>query len=162
MKRPPDRGRRCWHVDMGHAKRIGECRDHRLRCADRAGLAGALHAKHIVLAGDVAEADVEARQIVGAWQRVVHQRPGDELALLVKSGMLVKRLADPQRKPAMHLTFQHQRIDHGAENIHHGIAKDIDLAGARVDLKFHHMAAIGIGGAVRLVAVLDIERVRPV
>ncbi len=147
---------------MGHAKCVGQRRNYRLRRADGAGLARSLHPENIVLAGNVAEADIESRQIIGTRQRVIHQRAGDKLALRVKGRMFMKRLADPLRDPAMHLTFQHQRVDHRAEIIHHRIAQDIDLAGTRVHFKLDHMGAIGIGRAIGLILMPDVEGMRPV
>ena len=162
MKRLPDRRRCGRHLDMGHAKRVGQCCDNRLRRADGAGLARPLHPEDIVLAGNVAEADIESRQIIGTWQSVIHQRAGDKLALRVEGRMFMKRLADPLRNPAMHLTFQHQRVDHRTEIIHHRIAQDIDLAGTRVHFKFDHMRTIGIGRAIGLILMPDIEGMRAI
>ena len=58
MKHLPDRRRCRRHVDMGDAKRIRQRRNHRLGRANGTSLAGSLDAKDVILAGDVAEADI--------------------------------------------------------------------------------------------------------
>ncbi len=71
-------------------------------------------------------------------------------------------LADALGDAAMDLSFKCHRIDHRPEIVNHRIAQQIDLAGAGIDFQLDDMAAIGIGGAVGLVLVLDVERMRAI
>ena len=68
-------------------------------------------------------------QVVGARHAVVHQRAGDELAVLVVDRALEQRLADALRDAAVHLALDDHRVDHGAEVVDRGPGDDLALAG---------------------------------
>jgi hypothetical protein len=51
----------------------------------------------------------DARQIGRAGQKVLGERPGDEVAALVVHGLLVQSLGDALRHPTVHLTLDDQR-----------------------------------------------------
>ena len=68
------------------------------------------------------------------------------------------RLSDPLCNAAMYLAFQHHRIDHRAKIIDHRIPLKVDSTGSRIDFQFSNVTAIGIGRPVRLIAMIDVER----
>ena len=61
---------------------------------------------------------------VGARHGVIHERAGDELALLVVDRAFAERLADALGDAAMHLAFDDHRIDQHAEIVDRGPADD--------------------------------------
>ena len=65
------------------------------------------------------------------------------LAVLVEPDILHQDLSDALRHAAHDLSFQQQRIDHGADVIDHAVADDLDFAGFLIDLQLADMAAIG-------------------
>src|SRR5512132_4573201 len=112
---PPDCLRRERHVNVRDAERRQRV-DHRIddggAGADRTSLARSLDAERVGGAGDVVEADIDRRDVVGARYGVIDERPAEELRrVAVVDGVLEQRLADP----AHHLTLEQQRIDHRAE-----------------------------------------------
>src|SRR5882757_77691 len=95
---PPHLLRRERHLEISHPerrKRIERGADQRSRRTDAAGFAAALGAERIVRAGLalVALRD-EVGQVVGAGDRIVHERSRDELAAAVIGAALEQRLAD--------------------------------------------------------------------
>ena len=95
-------GMSIWSMPSG-AQRIDDRVHDRLRRGDAAGLARALDAERIGRRRQLDEGDVEGRQVVGARQRVIHQRAAQQLARVrVVDGVLEQRLADAlgQRRPA--------------------------------------------------------------
>src|SRR3984957_970301 len=78
--------------------------DDRRTGADRAGLARALDAERIGLAGDVVRLEHKGRAVRGAWQRIVHERSRDELSVLrIIDRLLHQGLTDPLHRAAMYL-----------------------------------------------------------
>ena len=121
-QRAPNLLARRRHVDVHHSvdrmQRIDDSVDHRRRRADRAGLARTLHPERVAGAGNVEETAVERRHVVGARQRVVHERAGKQLPRLrVVEPEFEQRLANALHRSAVHLAFEQERIDRTAEVI---------------------------------------------
>jgi hypothetical protein len=86
---------------------------------------------------DLDDERLDRRNVTGAWQRVVQERPGEELPGLVVSELLVERPAHTLRRAPLHLA-DHQRWverppdilgDHDADRDHlagRGIEPDVD------------------------------------
>ena len=84
----------------------------------------------------------EHRGIFGPWQRVIHVRAGQQLALLVVDRVLAQRLADALHDAAMGLAVHQQRVDDSAEIVDERIPDHVDHTGLGVDLDFGDMAAV--------------------
>ena len=118
--------------------------DDRRRGPDRARFARALYAQRIGLAWNVAGREREEREVVRARHLVVAERPRQQLAVaLVVDCALVQRLADPLDDAAVHLAFEHERIDDGAEVVDDGVAVDAHHPAVRIDLHLDDVAAVG-------------------
>ena len=111
--------------------------DHRVhdgrRHADVAGLAESLGAERVALRRGMHVVDLGVRHVVGARQRVVHQRARQHVALGVEANGLERDLAPRLRERAVELTIGEQRVDDGAgvvdpheplEREHAGLALD--------------------------------------
>ena len=83
--------------------------------------------------------------MIGARHAVVHERAGDELAVLVIDRALVQRLADTVGDAAVNLALDDHRIDNNAEVIHGGPGDDLGVAGLRINFDFADVAAGGEG-----------------
>ena len=79
--------------------------------AEGAGFADALGAERIDRRRRDRGVQLEAREVGGARQRVVHERAGQQLPVVVVDGLLDHRLADALRQPAVNLPLDDQRID---------------------------------------------------
>src|SRR5262249_35136837 len=82
---------------------------------------------------------------------IIHERAGDELAVLVVDRALEQRLAYALRDAAVNLALDDHRIDHGAEIIDRGPGDDLAFAGLRIDLDLADVTAGGkgeVGGIV--------------
>ena len=79
---------------------------------------------------------------VAVGQQVVHERAGQEVALVVVGGLLVEDLADALGDAAPDLAFDDGRVDDPAAVLDYDVAEDLDRAGAEVD--FDHA---GVGAA---------------
>ena len=75
-----------------------------------------------------------ARQLGGGGQRVVDERAGDELALLVVVHALVERLADGVHDAAVHLTVDQHRVDRVAAVVDGDVAEQLDLPGLWIEV----------------------------
>ena len=90
----------CVYLEPAGVQRVEDRVHHRGRRADGAGLAAALDPERVVGAGrDAGMVDRDRRQVVRARHRVVHERPADELPVLVVDRVLEQRLADPCARP---------------------------------------------------------------
>ena len=143
--------RRGRHGELFGADRIGDGVDDGGRRGDGAGLAAAFDAERIGRAFGHRGVDLQRRQIVGARHGVVHERAGDELAVLVVDRAFAQRLADALRDAAMHLALDDHRIDHDAEIVDRGPGHDLGVAGLGVDLDLADMAAGREGEIGRIV-----------
>ena len=96
--------------------------------------------------------DLEARQVVGARQRVVHQRAGEQLPRLrVVAAALEHRLPQPLRQAAMHLACDDHRIHEVAEVVDRGEALERRAARLGVHLHLADVAARRIREVGRVV-----------
>ena len=88
-------------------------------------------------------------KIVGARQRVIHQRAREVLAGVgIEQRVLEQRLPDALHHAAMDLPQRLARIEQPAVVVEDHVAVEPHLAGIGVDLDFGDMAAVGKGVAV--------------
>src|SRR5690606_38376746 len=114
------------------------------------------------LARDLVPAERDGRAVVGARHAVVHERAGDQLAVLAVDRALVQRLADALADAAVDLAGQQLRVDHLAEVVDDGVAQDLGLAALRVDLALAYVAAVREGRRVwREFGIAAEQAVRP-
>ena len=140
------------------AQCIGHRVHHGGRRGDGAGLAAALHAERVGEARYHGEVPGEERQIVGARQRVVHERAGQQLpARLVVDRVLGERLADPLRDGAVALALHQERVENAPEIVDRGVADDAHGPGRALDLDLAHVAAVGISHGAGHVVDMAVE-----
>ena len=126
-----------------------------------ARLPASLHAEHVGRGRHRMVDDCNLGRVAGARQRIIHERAGQELAILVVHRHFHQRLSDALDHAAVQLAFDDQRVDDGAEVIDRGIFDHGDHAGVGIQFDFADMTAVGIGGGTRAVAdVADVERGR--
>src|SRR6185437_10090879 len=120
--------------------------DDRRTGADRARLARALDAQRISLAGHVMGLEHERRSVGRARQRIIHERAGDELAVLgVVDSLLHQGLADALHRAAMNLAGQQHWIERHTKIVDDDVVDHLDDAGGGIDLDLGDMGAVGIG-----------------
>ena len=78
--------------------------------------------------------ELKVRQLFGVRNRVIHQRPGEQLPAFIVDDFLEKCLRQTLRDAAVHLTFDDHRVDQRTAVIDREVFFDPHLAGARVDL----------------------------
>ena len=93
---------------------------------ERAALARALDAERIERRGRDHVVDLERGHVVGARQRVVHQRAGEELTGGVVDHLLEESVADAVRHAAVDLALDDDRVDHGAAVVHRDVAEHVE------------------------------------
>ena len=131
-------------------QRVDRRRDDARRRAERAGLADALGAERVHRRRRHGGVQLEARKIDGARHRVVHERAGHQLAVLVVDGLLDHRLADALGQAAVDLSLDNQRVDEVAGIVHGDELEQPRLAGVLVDLEHRDVAAERVGVVGRL------------
>ena len=82
--------------------------------------------------GRLGAVGLERRDLGRGGQRVVDERAGDQLAVLVVDDLLVQRLADAVGHAAVHLAVDQHRVDGRAAVVDRHPALDLDLAGLHV------------------------------
>ena len=146
LDRLPHPGRGGRHVDVRHAERcerIQDGVDDGARRADGGALAGALDAERVRRARHVAAGDGDRRQIVGARDGVVQERPGQQLsARRVVDALLGQRLADALRCGAVHLAVHDHRVHRAARVVDHRPRGDRDGSGLGIDLELADLAPV--------------------
>src|SRR6476620_3160846 len=101
------------HVEC--AERIGDGIGHDTAGRDDAALAGALGAERVDRGGGVFQHDgADVREVAGGRDKVVGERAGQELGLLVVDKMLHHGTAQPLHRRAYGLTVYRQRVDDAA------------------------------------------------
>ena len=99
---------------MFHAE-LTECvycrRDNARRRAERAGLPYAFGSHRIHGRGRDGGVELEAREVDGARDRVVHERSREQLPVLAVDHFFNHRLADALRQAAVNLPFDDERVD---------------------------------------------------
>ncbi len=95
--------------------------------------------------------------------QVVHERPGQELRLLVVDHLLEQPAAHALRHAAVDLAVHDDRVDHLAAVVGDQVAAQRDRAGAGVDVHHRdvHRARVGHGRLVMIDGGLEVERGSP-
>ncbi len=161
VKRPPDflGGRR--HIDFrrcaGAYESVRNGVHQRGQRAGDAALAGAFDAQRILRRRHRMKFRCHRRHAVGPRHRIVHERAGEELAVVAILAMLHEDLAQALAYAAMDLAMHDRRIDDGADVIDGDIAIDGDRAGFRIELDLADMASVGKVHVGRDVIALGIE-----
>ena len=150
------------HFDVGHAK-FGERVDNRIdddaECRGRPAFAGRADPERVGRGRNFAELGREKRQPVGARQRVIQQRAGQQLTgVAIVDAILAQCLAEPVGNAAMDLAMHDQRIDRAPDIIDGVVAHDFDDAGVGVDLDLADVAAIGETCEVDCLVAFGTER----
>src|SRR3546814_742303 len=110
--------------------RVGDCR----RSANGAALSGTFDAKRVVSSWGFLEIKCERRQHIRPRHRVVHIGPGKELARFrIVGAVLEESLADSLCDGAVHLPFNHHRIDYSPGVVDSIKLPHTDMAGISVD-----------------------------
>src|SRR5580765_8775579 len=94
------------HLELRHAEgrqRVDGGIDHGGRDADAPGLPHALGAERVERRGRARLHDLNVRHLVGARDRIVHERASEELAVLVVDDLLHQHLAKTLREAAVEL-----------------------------------------------------------
>src|SRR5262249_35449551 len=78
----------------------------------------------------------EFREIMGAWNRVVHQRAGQELAVFVVHDFFMQGLTDALHETAVNLSLDKEWIDHVAAIVDSHIFRDLRFS--RFFIEFDH------------------------
>ena len=141
------------HVDVLHAElaqRVDGRGDDARRRAERAGLADALGAERVHRRRRHRAVQLEAREVDRARHRVVHERSGQQLAVVVVDGLLDHRLADALRQAAVDLSLDDHRVDQIPGVVDGDELQQRRLAGLAIDLEHRDVAAERIGVVGRL------------
>ncbi len=141
---PPDPLGRGGHVDVGDAEvghRVDDRVLHRGRGADRAGLADALGAERVVARGRLHLDQLEARHLGRRQERVVGERRGQRVAVLVVDDLLEERLGGALRDAAVPLALGQQRVHDRAGVVDGHDPAEEHLAGLGIDLDDRHVGA---------------------
>src|SRR5713226_5088593 len=97
--------------------------------------------------------ELHARDVQRRRQEIIRERRIEELPFVVEHELLVERIADSLRYPAMDLPGQDQRIDDRATVVHNDIFEDLQRQRFGIDLYDHCMGAV-CGGASRWPEIL--------
>ena len=89
----------------------------------------------LVLVGTGWLRHLDHRRVVRARHGVVHERAGQQLAVVVVDRLLQQRLADALHHAAMDLALDQQRIDDGAEIVDRGIFHHLRVRRSRDRLR---------------------------
>ena len=90
-------------------------------------------------------------KVVRAWERVIHQRAGQQLSrALIVTDMLEPGLPDALRDAAMELTVDDRRIDALPDVAHAHDSLELDGAGVGIDIDLARAGSIGNGGDAAL------------
>ena len=76
----------------------------------------------------------QRRDVGGGGAQVVHERAGEQVAVLVVDDPLEKRRADAVREPAAYLALDDQRVQHPAGVVDAHVVEDAHGAGLALDL----------------------------
>jgi Zn-dependent protease with chaperone function len=131
-------------------QRVVDGVDDRRRWRDRAALAQPLDAQGIAGGGVLQVLALDGGQVVGARQRVVHQRAGQQLAGVVVRHVLEKSSAHALGHPAVDLALDDDGVDHHAAIVGDHVAEQPHPArvGIDLDLRDVHGARVGDRGDV--------------
>src|SRR5207249_4202810 len=117
--------------------------DHDAERGGRAALAGRADAQGVRRGRYLGEFGGEERHRVGARHRVVHERPGQQLAAVaVIDDLFAHCLADTLDDAAMDLAVHDHRVDRPSDIVDRAVAHDLDGTGVGIDLDLADVAAI--------------------
>ena len=88
--------------------------------------------------------DLDRRDELGGWQKVIGEGGGQRLAGGVVAHPFIEGGADAVDHAAMHLAFHQQRVDHTAAVVDYHVAHEPDLPGFAIDFHLDHVCTIGI------------------
>src|SRR5947209_8063110 len=154
---PPDSFRLDGHVEMAHSEgreRVNHAGHDGRRCADSTGLTNAFHAHGIHVRGRLRAVEFHPWNVAGARHGIIHERPADELSLVVINYFFKQRLPQRLHDAALHLSIYQHWIDDFAAVVDGDVALEVNLAGLAVNL--HH----GDVCAKRKGEILRLEEVR--
>ena len=118
-------------VDVADAEvpeRVDDRVRDRRRRADRRRLADALRADRVVRRRGDGLVELPGRRLDRRREEVVHERPGEVVAVLVVGDRLVQRRGEAHREPAVDLAVDDHRVDDVAAVVDGDEAPDVDLA----------------------------------
>lgn len=98
--------------------------------------------------------------MISTPQGVIHQESGKKLRLLVKRGILVKRLTTTLRNTAIQLTTQCDRVEDDTKIINHDEELDLGKTGVWINLYLNNIAAVRVSRTIGLKSVLNVKRMR--
>ena len=87
----------------------------------------------------------DVREVAGGRDKIVGERAGEELALLVVDEMLHHGTAQPLHRRADGLAVHRQRIDDAAAILDDDIVDELDVTELGVDRHMGGMGAVGVG-----------------
>src|ERR1700730_16132509 len=99
--------------------------------------------------------DLDVRYLGGGRQQVVHERTGQELAVVGVCGMFVQHAADALGDTTPHLPFDDGRVDHRPTVLDNQVAVDLDLTRVGVDRYPHRMRGLRPAALVPVEVVVD-------
>ena len=85
--------------------------------------------------------DLHCRHLERGRHEILGQRGVQQLSLLVVLQLLVERVADALRHPAVDLALDDRGVDQGAAVVHHDVLVDPDIVGVDIDLDDHGVHA---------------------
>src|SRR5947209_4018448 len=88
--------------------------------------------------------NLDQRDELGGWQKVIGEGGGQRLAGGVVAHPFSEGGADAVHDGAVHLAFHHHRVDHTAAVVDYHVAHEPDLPGLDVDFHLDHVCTIGI------------------
>jgi hypothetical protein len=134
---------------VAHAE-VGEGVDHRVLHgrwrADRPRLGDALGAERVVRGAGLHEGALEARQLAGADDRVVGERGGERVGVLVVGELLEEGLGHALGGAAVDLPGGEERVEDGAGVVDRDEAPQAHQPGVDLHLDDRHVGAGGEGG----------------
>src|SRR5437016_604316 len=92
----------------------------------------------------------DSRDVGGGWERVIHQRAGEQLSVSVIGDLLKQDAAQPLSGAAHNLAFDQRRVDEDAAIMGDGVVLDAYTAGLGVDIDDCDMHRIAPGDGLRL------------
>src|SRR5256885_2594159 len=120
------------HVEVADAERrqrIHHGIGHRGSRGDGSRLAGSLDAERVHRRRRLGAAQFEEWHVVGVRHRVVHERAGEERAVLVVDGLLPERLRDALDDASLHHAVDDHRVDDAPQVVDRDVADDLGFPG---------------------------------
>src|SRR6185436_11866890 len=128
------RKRKLARLHVEGAERIGDRIGHDAAGRDDATLAGALGAERVDRGGGILQHDgADVREVIGGRDKIVGERAGQELALLVVDKMLHHGTAQSLHRRAYGLAMHSQRIDDATAILDDDIVDELHVTELRVD-----------------------------